>query len=132
MHPRFGESVTSEDVLSVVLKTAPALCSTDTKLLLLDRYDTGYKIYNHDSIINDRPLALIGMHPAEDISGFSTAYERINQFLNLQVGKFFNISFKDFIEFPNDIVIYMLEAAANMQKKDGIAASDMMDQLEGK
>ena len=111
---------------------APAMCSTDTKLLLIDRYDTGYGIYNHDSIINDRPLAVIAMHPAEDISLVSTIRERVEQFAQLQVGKFFNISFKEFLEFPNDVVLMILETSSKMQQKDSSAASEILDQLEGK
>lgn len=131
VHPGFGETINCSDAIEELLNIAPLMCSTDTKLLLTDKYDSVYGICNHSLLDATRPLSIVGMHPAEGTDVGSTIYERIEQFATLQVGKFFNISLTEFLEYPRDIVIHILEVAYKMQPKETNAASELLDKLSG-
>ena len=96
------------------------------------RYDTTYGIFNHDTLATTRPLAVIAMHPSEDVSHGGALYGRIDQFATLQVGKFFNMSLTEFLDMPSDVCTHILEVSSQMQKTEGNVASDMLDKLEGR
>ena len=108
---------------------APQMCSTDTQLFLLDRYDTIFGICNHDLADPSKTLLHVAMHAAEDFTSGSLLYERLDQFADLQVGKFFNISLTEFLELPSDVCTHLLEKSASMQKTEGTLAGNMLDQL---
>lgn len=93
----------------------------------MEKYETIYGIYNHDAEDPNRPLALIGMHWGENSAEGSTLYERVEQFAELKIHKFFGISFKEFMELPTDVCTKILEVANKHLKlettvADGIAA----------
>lgn len=114
------------------MQVAPSLKSSDTALLLLDRYDTTYGIYNHDRPDPDRPLALVAMHTAENASVGSTLYERIDQFADLQVPKHFGLSLTEFFDFPTDICNKILEVSSARKKREEAAAEQALSQLGNK
>lgn len=131
MHPSFGETVECSAAIEDLLNKVPILCSTDTQLLLMDKYDFIYGICNHDLVEASRPLSIIALHPAENTDAGSTIYERIDQFATLQVGKYFNLSLTEFLEYPRDIVIHILEIASKMQEKGISDQSGILDELTG-
>lgn len=112
-----------------VLNASPVLKSTDVALLLLDRYETAYGIHNHDNDDPSRPLAVIAMHRCEDPSEGCLLYERIEQFAELKVGKYFNISFPDFMDLPSDICKKILETANRMFKVEAELAESLGNRL---
>ena len=95
----FGERVDISNPISEALRVAPKLCSTDTQLLLADKYETTYGICNHNIVDDDRPLKLIAMHTSEDSSTGSMLYTKLEQFANHNVPKHFGLSLKDFLDF---------------------------------
>lgn len=112
------------------MDVAPVLCSTDTRLLLTDRYETTYGICNHDQADPTRPLLLIAMHPAEDTCTGSVLYERLEQFADLCITKHFGLSLTEFLELPTDVCSEIMRIAAKRQKLENTVASDMLDKLE--
>lgn len=117
--------------LKTLLDASPVLCSSDSDLLLREAYDTAYGIYNHDLTAEDRPLALIAFHGAEDTMTQSLLYERVRHFKEKQIGKYFNMSFDKFIELPTDLCLYMMDQATQWMKKDVKAAADVFNDLGG-
>ena len=111
------------------MKIAPAICSTDASLLMLDRYETAYGIYNHSNPIDNRPLALVGMHWSEDSASGSLMYERISQHMNNNIYKYFGLSLTEFLDLPTDIVSYILEVSGKRLKEEGSLAEDAMTRL---
>jgi hypothetical protein len=114
------------------MKIAPALCSSDTRILLNERYETTYGIANHDVDNPNRPLLLIALHRSENTSVGCTLYRRLEQFADLSVAKHFGLSIKDFLDFPSDVVNDILEISAKRARIETTTAGNMLDKLEGK
>lgn len=114
------------------LKRAPQLHSSSVTLLLREAYETTYGIYNHDRTDPNRPLAILAAHPAENASLGSTLYERIEQFAELNVHKFFGLSFAELLELPNDVVLKILEVSGKRQKFELEVAQSLQNRLENK
>ena len=129
-HPAFGEGVNCIDMVLGALKTAPPLVSTDTQLLLMEQYEKTYKICDHDMYGLTRPLALIAMHPSEDTSTNSALHDMIDKFADLNVYKYFGLSFDKFLELPSETVNKVLEVCAKRNKVEGAITNDMLRNLE--
>ena len=99
-------------VLSVPLK----LCSTDSRLWLLQHYETTYGIFDHDNDPEPESMALVRMHSAEDpITGFGLR-ERMRQFEERNVYSVFGVSWSEFKELPTYECMLLLEFAEKRQK----------------
>jgi hypothetical protein len=115
-----------------LLKAAPQLCSTDIEIIKRSKYETTFGIYNHDTKMEDRPWALVAMQDSEDTCENSLLYEKTRQFALFKTGKHFNISIKEFFEFPTDYCDYLLEVSEKLTKEESEIASDILDDLEKK
>lgn len=113
-----------------LVKTAPALCSTDIEIIKRSKYETAFNIYNHDSKLDDRPYALVAMHDVENSCDGSLLYERLDQFAKEKIGKHFNISIKEFLELPTDICDRMVEISVRLNKEAAEIASDVLNELD--
>lgn len=99
-------------------------------MVLRDRYETTYGIYNHEIPDPNRPLALVAMHPKEDASRGSLLYERIKDFGRNEVYKHYGINLKDFLDLPTDVCMTILESTAELRNQTGKMAGDVLDKLE--
>jgi hypothetical protein len=98
--------------LSELIATAPKMCVTDTRQLLLHRYETDFGIYNHDiSDFEKNPLALIRMHSREDSYTGSHLAERIRQYHDRQVWDVTHDPLHVFLNYPRHMVLDILEIA---------------------
>lgn len=104
--------------------------STDTAIVLRERYETKYGLYNHDTSDPDRPLALLGLHWGEDNSEGSVLYERIEQYEEREVWQRFGLSLSDFLELPSDVCRCVMEIAGKRLKEKAKVTSDIKQQLE--
>jgi hypothetical protein len=102
-------------------------------MLMRERYETVYGIHNHDAEVSNgnpyRPLALVAMHECEDSSTGSVLYERIELFAIREVPKYFGLSLKEFLEFPTDYCLHILEVCMRRQTKDSNAAQQALNNL---
>ena len=114
------------------MKIAPKLCASDTHLLLLDRYETTYGICDHVAVGASRPLALVAMHDAEDSTSGGLLYERIEQYQIKQVSKHFGISLTEFLNFPRDICLKILELSSKQVNAEGAMAENILNRIENK
>lgn len=76
--------------------------SYTAELLLRERYETHYGIFNHDDPAAPklRPLALVALHPKEDSFRYSMRHRLYWRFRDYDMGKHYNLSFKEFLELP--------------------------------
>jgi hypothetical protein len=112
------------------MRVAPAINSTDVQLLLRDRYETTYGIYNHDVPANDRQLALVGMHLKEDTYRHSLLHERIRMFGVNEVHKHYGLNLKEFLELPTDVCSLILEECAKLRGQSNKQTDDIVSRLE--
>lgn len=118
-------------MIATLIKAVPVVCATDARLILLEHYESAFRIYDHHHEDPERPLALIEMHPAEDTTTCSLLYERMEQFAVNEVAKRFNISFNQFLEFPKDMVDEMMAISARMRNKEDTDTANVLRNLQG-
>lgn len=128
-HHEFGNTDTISAAIRNALKVAPTLCSTDTQLLLRDRYETVYGIYNHEDPYGNRSLPLVGMHWAEDTVTGCSLYEMIDMYVNHDIMKHFGLSLTDFLDLPTYVVTHLFETAAKLQKSPNRAVQDLLNEM---
>lgn len=98
--------------LSKLIASTPKLCATDARLLLLHRYESDFGIYNHDLSDDTRdPLALIRMHPKEDVFTGSYLAERLKLYHERHVYDVTHMDFERFLNLPRYLVMEILEYA---------------------
>lgn len=107
---KFGTNVRIEEHIEDVTKVPRRLTSIETQIVLRERYETAHGIYNHQGA-NDH-FALVRHHWCEDTIVASRLRERMEAFKTLRVGKYFDISFKEFLEQPTYMCDLMLEVIA--------------------
>ena len=109
--------------------------STDAQMVLRDRYETSFQIYNHSLESSDHPFALIMMNWNEDSISQGSLHERMNQYIDYDIQKYFGLSFIEFIEQPTYVILMQLEIAVGRLKKEAPlhdAARDALNSLNKK
>lgn len=104
-------------------------------MVLRDRYETLFQIYNHSLEASDHPFALIMMNWNEDVVSHGTLYERMRQYIDMEIQKYFGLSFNEFIDQPTYVVMLQLEVAeARLRKEAPLhdAAREALDNLTKK
>jgi hypothetical protein len=115
----FGEKVDASAMISEQLAIFPKLSSVDATLLMRDRYETYFGIHNHDADESNDPLALVAYRAAEDNKPASRLYERITEFAERKVPRYFNMSLDEFMGCPRDIIEHILVTCRKMEEDEG-------------
>lgn len=129
--PGFGENVDVNAVLEELIEKAPRLKSTDAQMVLRDQYETTYGIYNHAVPENDHPFALIMMNDSEDTVTHGALHDRMTQYLDCDIHKYFGLSFLEFIEQPTYVIVMQLELAQERIRKEAPITNALKKQLDG-
>lgn len=137
-HRSFGEDEEGEDqvfdnALQDLIERAPKLVSTDAQLLLRDRYETSYNIFNHAApgpMGGHHPLALVLQHWNEDTVTDGPLRERVEQYLDHQILKHFGLSLEEFLDNPSYKCNLLLKIAAERNAKDDRVTSDIINDLD--
>ena len=124
--------VTIDRHLHEFLRTMPALCATEVHMLMQEKYESIYRIFNHDDPLQagSRPLALVAQQWAEDTATTSTLYERIRHYHKAGVYKQFGLNLKDFFDMPSDICKEVLEISAKATAAESKTVNSMLQGLE--
>lgn len=97
------------------MKHSKRLISTSAQIILRQKYETAFGIYDHTGPDGEHPLALVMHNWSEDNVSYGRLRERLEAFAEHSVGKWFSISFKEFIDMPTYVCDMMLEISENMQ-----------------
>lgn len=65
-----------------------------------------------------RPFASMELHPGEDTYSVSGTMEFLRVFARSGVGKYFNLSLTEILDYPHHIVREMVKIAEEMRKKE--------------
>lgn len=109
----------------------PKYNSIDGQIVLNEYYETLFKLYNHYSGDNRRPLASVALHPEEDIIKNSLLEESIKTFYLRNIKETFGITYLEFIELPRYIGDIMSEVGKELLKKKSSIAQDVQNEIEG-
>lgn len=129
--PSFGEDVDVNASIDELIQTAPRLVSTDAQMVLRDKYETTYGIYNHADPANDNPFALVMMLDSEDVITHGELHERMSQYVDCDIHKYFGLSFDAWLDQPSYVIRMQLELAQEKIKKEAPMAEALRKQLEG-
>ena len=99
------------------MKHSKRLISTSAQIILRQKYETAFGIYDHEGPDGEHPLALVMHNWSEDNVSYGRLRERMEAFAEHSTGKWFNTSFKEFIDMPTYVCDMMLEIAENMQNR---------------
>lgn len=106
-------------------KISPAL----GRLYLLERYETDYNIFNHDTAKDDS-LALMLMHNAENPNIHSLFRKRLVEYREREVLRLYGLNFQEFISQPRHRLEEMLSACEVAQKEEHQREQARLAQLE--
>jgi hypothetical protein len=110
-------------------KAAPIRNSSDLQLALRDVYETTYGIHNHTHETEEHALSLVAMRDAEDSASGGLLYERIRQYGEREIKKYFHLSITEFLDLPTDLVTFCLEDALRQQAQGSRTASDIEEEV---
>lgn len=95
------------------------MVSTDAQIVLRDRYETTFNIYNHAARGADHPFALILMNWNEDTITNGELHEKMNRYIDADIQKYFGIDFNTWIDQPTYVIELQLEVARTRIEKEG-------------
>lgn len=91
--------------------------STDAKIITRKLYEDAYGIGENAQVPPDHPFFPILMHSSEETASSSGLRERMEKFMELEIGKHFNLSFTEFLEQPSYECEMMFEVAQSKIEK---------------
>lgn len=108
------------------------MCSTNSQIILREAYETTYEIFNHDSpgVSKKRPLALIAKQWAEDSNKGCSLYERMDQYHECGMMKWFGMSWDRWIEQPHDVCEEQLRRGKLWGEAEVKKGQDLQNQLD--
>lgn len=95
-----------------------------------EAYDIAYQIYDHAAELPDpRPLALVAMHPKENVSEHSALYNEIRRFDSHDMAKH-GYSLTEFLNMPQEYARLLLRIRAQRASRDLNKVRNAMDEVE--
>lgn len=109
----------------------PAMCSTNAQLLLREAYETTYGIVNHElPAVKKRPLALVAFQWPEDSTSGCRLYERMDQYHDCSILKWFGLPWDRWIEQPRDVCEEQLKKGKKWDAEAVTKEAELQRQLE--
>lgn len=96
--------------------------------MLSEYYDESYNICLHNDTF--KPLSQVRFHDSELHTESSMEYKKLKEFANLQIGKFFNLSFLEYIQLPLSTHAHMSKIAIDLMKKTNTIIEDFKNDIE--
>lgn len=100
------------------MKHSKRLVSTSAQIILRERYEDTFGIFNHRGEEGSHPLALVMHNWSEDNITGGRLRERMEAFADNNVAKHFNISFHEFIQQPTYVCDMMLDVSEVMNQRE--------------
>jgi len=102
------------------LQKTPKLLSSDTQLLMRERYETIFRIFDHEQP-GVSPLAPMLLHPAENSSVGGGFQRRLKDFMAFDVLKYTGENFKTFMSHTREQCEIILQECKEKQARDSAA-----------
>jgi hypothetical protein len=91
----------------------------------MEEYDQTYGIFDHESFGEDDPLAIIGMHPAEDVITGGRIELLMNELMACRIPEITNTPLIDLMNYPRHYLDRLLKEGRKARKKE----DDVVDQI---
>lgn len=136
----FGYEDISESLLVQILREAKKTDPIGSKMILNQAYENTFGIYDYVSqAMKERnltepnlkePLSSVSMHYAENYCETSRLYELIQLYDICKIYQIYRISLSEFLEYPHDVVEYMLKTASEKTRKENSQTESMLEELK--
>lgn len=116
------------------MRVAPRLSSVDAEMSLSAIFETKYGIFNHTNpdLRKARPLALVALHEAEDLTRSAQLYTQLENYIKLDIYKHTGLSMTEFFELPRDLVNHIYNVAAEKQAVESRVVDNLNQTLSKK
>lgn len=108
----------------------PKLCSTDATIMATIEYDTYYGIYDHRRFEVERPMGLMGLHPAENAFYTHPLFDCARNFRRGRIHELFGLSFKDYLELTHPMIEMLTELANEFNQEQVNTANEVQGTIE--
>lgn len=112
-----------DDILATSEKTLDGVAAD---IVATECFDDDYDIYS-TSDYGDGPLALVAMHPAENLSLVDPFYKYLDRFKAADVYKYTGIDFLKFLDLPRDRAEAMLDKLDNLARKESTEVNNLLN-----
>lgn len=123
---RFGLTHQDEpSQLDTLLRELPAVRPTAAEYIARTSYQTEYGIYDHERLHGHQPLAVVAMHPKEDVIEGGPLFTHIRRYHSHQIYKQFGVSLTEFLELPLHVVelLYAMAEAEATRVESGLRSA---------
>lgn len=103
--------------------------SITAQLILRDAYDVAFRIYNHQQPDPQRPLALVALHPKENVSEHSELYNEIRRFDRGDMAKR-GYTLLEYLSLPREISRLLLRINSERAGRDLSKLEHMQQELD--
>ena len=104
--------------LQNLFENSPRLVSTEAQILLRDIYEVDFNIYRHDHPQATSPLGLVLMNWNEDTVSQGQLRERLEQYIDVDIFKYFHLSFQEWVDQPSYLCDLQIEIASDRIRKE--------------
>lgn len=116
--------------LARLLDSVKALDPIQARIVLRDAYETSYGIYNHDTEDPSRPMALVALHPAENVTAHSRLYNTIRRYKMYDVKTHFGYNLSEFLELPREFTKFIFDVLAEEMSKSTSKQRQALEELQ--
>lgn len=93
--------------------------SYTAQLLLRESYEQIYGLFNHDAPeATLRPLAVVAMHPKEDVANYSKLYRIMQRYVDHGIRELTGMNFQEFLQQPHELVERWFNIAFEKAKRE--------------
>lgn len=108
------------------------LDSITARMILQESYETLFGIFNHDAVnvAKTRPLALVAMHPKENVAEYSKLYRTVVRYKDHNIQSLFGLNIEQFLDQPLEMVELMFKLSVDHIRKDNVRVDAAAKALE--
>lgn len=81
--------------------------NVDTKIILMDNYESKFGIYQHQLAANRRPLSSVAFHAGEDMVSHSLLAESMRVYEKKKIREIFGLSYLEYMNLPVSVSALM-------------------------
>lgn len=95
------------------------------QLAMMEEYDQTYGIFDHEALGEMDPLAIIGMHPAEDVHTGNRIELLMNELMATRIPEITNTPLLDLLRYPKYYLDWMIREGRKARRKEDEVVTDL-------
>lgn len=126
MYSEFGlDHLDRKGQLDALMRELPAVRPSIAQIMTATAYQTEFGLYDHAAPGN-HGLALVAMHPKEDVIEGGPTFTHIRRFFHYRIHKHFSLSLEEFMGLPP----YVTELLYDMARGEATRTTSTLSSIE--